>query len=225
MGWSRWDGRQRRNHCCSHQPLLQTEEERRCVGRSTGRPSIVSACLAAQQSTATSRGGGRATNNQHQRQQERATRGDRVSGCGNITINQKISFSGEISESGGNAAAAKMTVRATRAGATRRRQRGSTATTAARTGVARQQRRWRRWQQGPGQGRRGGNNSGESRGDTVTPAARTIARDTRPDEGNAVTVTRYHSDGGCKAGSDGGGESEGQCGNDRGVPRRWRRWR
>ena len=154
------------------------EEERRCVGRSTGRPSIVSACLAAQRSMATSRGEGRATNNQHQRQQERATRGNRVSGCGNITINQKISFNGGISKSGGNAAAAKMTARAARAGATRRRQRGIMATTAARTGVARQQRRRRRWQQGPGRGRRGSNNSGESRGDTATTAARTIARDT-----------------------------------------------
>ncbi len=72
----------------------------------------------------TLRGEGRATNNQHQRQQERATRGNRVSGCGNITINQKISFDGGISESEGNAAATKMTVRAARAGATRRRQRG-----------------------------------------------------------------------------------------------------
>ncbi len=155
------------------------EEERRCVGCSTGRLSIVSASLAAQRSTATSRGGGRATKNQHQRQQERATRGNRVSGCGNITINQKISFNGGISESGGNAAAAKMTARVARAWATRRRQRGITATTAARTGVAWQQRRRQQWQQVPGWGQRGGNNSGESGGDTATTAARTTAKDTR----------------------------------------------
>ena len=162
VGWSQWDGRQRCHRCCSHQPPLQTEEEKRCIGCSTGRPLIVSACLAARRSAATSRGRGRATNIQHQRQQERATRGNRVSGCGSITINQKISFDGRISKSGGNAAAAKMRARAARAGATRRQQRGITSMTAARTGVARQQRRRRRWQQGPGWGRRGGNNSGES---------------------------------------------------------------
>ena len=141
VGWSQWDGRQRHNLCCSHRPPLQSEEERRCVGRFTGRPSIVSACLAARQSMATSSGRGRATNNQHQWQQERATRGDRVSGCGNITINQKISFDGGIIESGGYAAAAKMTARGARAGALWWQQRGIMATTAARTGVERQQ--WR----------------------------------------------------------------------------------
>ena len=40
----------------------------------------------------------------------------------------------------------------------------------------------------------------------------------RLDEGNAMTVTGYHGDGGGEAGSDGGGKSEEQCGNDRGVP-------
>ena len=83
-----------------------------------------------------------------------------------------------ISKCGGNAAAAKMTARAARVGAMRRQQWGIMATTAARTGVAWQQRWRRQGQQGPGQVRRGGNNSSESGGDTATTAARTIPRDT-----------------------------------------------
>jgi hypothetical protein len=128
---------------------------------STRQPSIVSACLAARQSTATLRGEGRATNNQHQRQQERATRGNRVSGCGNITINQKISFNGGISKRGGNAAAAKMTARAARAGAMQRRQRGIMATTAARTGLC---------------GSNGGSSEGSKGQGAVDAAAATAVR-------------------------------------------------
>ncbi len=40
-----------------------------------------------------------------------------------------------------------------------------------------------------------------------------------------MTVTGYHGDGGGEAGSDSGGKSKGQCGDDRGVLRRWRRRR
>ncbi len=40
-----------------------------------------------------------------------------------------------------------------------------------------------------------------------------------------VMVTGYRSDGGGKAGSDGGGKSKGQCSDNRGVLRRWRRRR
>ena len=139
-------------------------------------------------------------------------------------INQKISFDGGISESGGNVAAARMTARAARAGATRRQQRGITALMAARTGVVRQQWWRRQWKQCPGRGERDGNNSGKSGGDAAMTAARTIARDTQQDEDNAVTVTGYYGNGGGKVISDGGGESEGQRGNDSRVPRRWRRW-
>ena len=53
-----------------------------------------------------------------------------------------------------------------------------TATAAARTGNARQQRRRQGRQQGPGRGQCGGNNSSEIRGDTVTTAVRMIARET-----------------------------------------------
>ena len=63
------------------------------------------------------------------------------------------------------------------------------------------------------------NNSGESGGDTATTAARTIARDTRPNKGNAVTVTGYHGNGGGEAGSDSGDKSKGQCCDCRGVLR------
>ena len=137
-----------------------------------------SACLAARRSTTTSRGGGRATNNQHQWQQERATSGVRVSGCGNITINQKISFDSGISKSGGNTAVARMTARAARVGARQRQQQGIAALVVARTGVAWQQWQQRHQQQRSGWGQHGGNNSGKRGGDAATTAARTKSRET-----------------------------------------------
>jgi hypothetical protein len=159
-----------------------------------------------------SRGGGRATNNQHQWQQERATSGVRVSGCGNITINQKISFDSGISKSGGNAAAARMTARAAKAGAMWRQQQGSIAAlAAARTEVLCQQQQQRQ-QQRQEQGQRGdGSCKDDSKGD--------MAR-----EGKAVTTTGYCGKGGGKVGSDGGGKSDWQRGDNSGVPRQWR-WR
>jgi hypothetical protein len=113
-----------------------------------------------------------------------------------------------------------MTVRATRAGATRWQLRGITALTAARTGVAWQQ----RWQQGPGRGQRSLNNSSKSKGNAATTVARTIARDTQQDTGNAVTMTGYCGNGSDEVRSNSGGESKGQRTMTAGNNRRWR-WR
>ena len=46
----------------------------------------------------------------------------------------------------------------------------------------------------------------------MTTAVRTIARETRQDEGNAATTTGYCGDGGCVVDSDGGGKSKGSAG-------------
>ena len=87
--------------------------------------------------------------------------------------------------------------------------------------VARQQQRRQGWQQRPGQGQHGGNNSNSSKigGNTVTTAVSTIARETR-DEGNVATTTGYCGNGGGKVDSDSGGKSKGStattagyCGN------------
>ena len=70
---------------------------------------------------------------------ERNKGGNRVSSCGDITINKKISFNGGVSKSGGNVVVARIPARTARAGAMRRGQRDIAASAAARTGVAWQQ--------------------------------------------------------------------------------------
>ena len=45
----------------------------------------------------------------------------------------------------------------------------------------------------------------------MTTAVRTIARETRRDEGNAATTMEYCGDGGGKVNSDGGGKSKGSA--------------
>ena len=48
-------------------------------------------------------------------------------------------------------------------------------------------------------------------GDTATTAARTIARETRQDKGNAATTARYHSNGGDEVNSNGDGNNKGSA--------------
>ena len=91
------------------------EEERRCIGRSTGRPSIiqpptitVTICLVR----------GETINNNLVRrmmnnQQLTSTAPRESSGCGYITINEKISSC--VSKSGGNTMAARTTAMVARA--------------------------------------------------------------------------------------------------------------
>ena len=91
------------------------------------------------------------------------------------------------------------------------RQWGNEASAAARTGATRQQRRWGEQQQGPGRGQRGVDNDGKSRGNAATPVVRTMARETRRDQGEAATTAGYRGDGGGGVDSDGGGKSDGRA--------------
>ena len=63
----------------------------------------------------------------------------------------------------------------------------------------------------------GGNNSSEIGGNAVTTVVRTIAREMRPDKGNAATTTGYCGDGGGEVDSDGGGKSKGSAATSAGY--------
>ena len=92
-------------------------------------------------------------------------------------------------------------------------QQGIVALAVARMGATwqQQQPQEQQQQQGPRQGQCDINNSGKSKGDEATTAARTMARETQQDEGNTATTMGYHSEGGGGVDSDGGDERDGSA--------------
>ena len=77
----------------------------------------------------------------------------------------------------------------------------------ARRGSTWQQRRRQEQQLRPGRGQRGVSNSGKSRGDAATTAARTMAREMWQHKSDAARTTGYCGDGGGGVDRDGGDKS------------------